>query len=46
METVFSPNAAAIAEDLLLHREDALRFAVSKDTEVLFVFVFFHSSAS
>lgn len=37
METVFSPNAAAVAEDLLLHGEGALRFAVNKDTEILFV---------
>lgn len=40
MEAVFSPNAAAAPENLLLHSEGALRLAVNKDAEVLFVFGF------
>lgn len=44
-ETVFSPNAAAVAEDLLLHREGTLWLAVNKDTEAVCVWLF-DSSAS
>lgn len=39
METVFFPNAAAVAKDLLLH-SGTLWLAVNKDTEILLVFNF------